>query len=280
MVRIQLPGFDIKKIAESGQCFRMKETAGSVYTMIAKDKRLTVEAGPKQLYTFHCTVKDFEERWRPYFDLDTDYDFFLRSVPAEDRFLSDAIRYGSGLTILRQDPWEMMISFIISQNKNIPAIRKCVENLCLAFGSKIEPNIYAFPTAEQIADGKEEDLCSCSLGYRVRYIKSAARMAADGVLDLKRLAEMPDDELLSALLSIHGVGAKVANCIMLFGFHRLGAFPKDVWINRIIENEYQGSFPEERYPGYAGVIQQYIFYYARSPEYQMRMASMLQSAQN
>jgi N-glycosylase/DNA lyase len=185
-------------------------------------------------------------------------------------FLNRACDYGRGIRMLRQDPWEMLITFILSQRKNIPAIRHCVEALCSCYGEPIgsagEP-LFAFPSAERLAAQDERCLLDCSLGYRAKYVSAAARLVASGALDLSALAALSDDALMDALLAVPGVGEKVANCVLLFGYHRLGRFPRDVWINRIVENEYDGEFPLERYPGIAGALQQYMFYYARSEAY-------------
>ena len=122
---------------------------------------------------------------------------------------------------------------------------------------------------------KGQEFLACSLGYRAKYVLAAARMVASGVLDLDAIAALPDDALFSALLTVPGVGEKVANCVMLFGYHRLSRFPRDVWIIRIEEREYGGLFPLERYPFDAGALQQYIFYYARSAEYAAQSAMRL-----
>ena len=164
----------------------------------------------------------------------------------------------------------MLVSFIISQRKNIPAIQYCIEALCSRYGESIESGgerFYAFPSAETLAALDESHFLACSLGYRAKYVLAAARMVASGTLDLSGIASCSDEALYSVLLAVPGVGEKVANCVMLFGYHRFARFPRDVWINRIEAREYGGAFPTERYPDTAGALQQYIFYYARSTTY-------------
>lgn len=266
MLSLNLPDFSMRKIAESGQCFRIRETAPGVFALQAKDRYLEICEKEDQCVTFSCTPEEFEREWYSYFDLAADYHSYTDIVPESDFYMKGAVIFSQGMKILRQDPWEMLISFLISQNKNIPGITKCVEKLCVAFGEPFMTHsgpLYAFPTPDSIARGSNEYLCTCSLGYRASYIKNAAELVADGKLDLEELAKADDQSLSEALLKVPGVGPKVAACVMLFGFHRLNAFPKDVWIKRIIEKEYSGIFPESRYQGSVGVLQQYLFYYAR-----------------
>ena len=159
----------------------------------------------------------------------------------------------------------MLITIIISQRKNIPARRQAVESLSTTCGTCIdkENEFFAFPTPTQLAGLSLSDLQDLSLGYRAKYVYEAAQKVASGELDIKKWAMLGDDDLHKALLSCYGVGEKVANCVALFGYHRIGAFPVDVWIDRIQKTYYNGSFPVEKYEGFAGVMQQYMFYYER-----------------
>lgn len=269
MIEIQSPDFDVKKIAESGQCFRMNPNAEGGYTLVALGRVLRLRGTPFGC-ALDCSQTDFDALWRDYFDLERDYADIRASTDPNDAFLGRACDYGSGIRMLRQDPWEMLITFILSQRKNIPAIRYCVEALCSRYGEPVESageRFFAFPSAERLAALDERCLKDCSLGYRAKYVSAAARLVASGALDLTKIANLTDDELMQALLTVPGVGEKVANCVLLFGYHRLGRFPRDVWINRIVENEYEGVFPLERYPGIAGALQQYMFFYARSEAY-------------
>ena len=169
---------------------------------------------------------------------------------------------GRGLRILRQDPWEMLICFIISQRKSIPAIRTAVENLCTRFGAPLAEGGFAFPTAQALAAASDEALSGCGLGYRTKYVRDAAERVCDGRLDLAALAGRPTPEVQEALMAVFGVGIKVAQCVLLFGYHRLEAMPVDVWMDRVIQLEYKGKFPPS-YKKCAGVLQQYLFCYAR-----------------
>lgn len=261
MIKIQSDDFDIQKIAESGQCFRLNRE-GDHWVNAAFGRLLRIYGDE-----LDCSKKDFEHIWRSYFDLDTDYAAARARIPHSDRFLSKAADFGCGIRILRQDPWETLISFIISQRKNIPAIKASVEAICRKYGEQLsddEGGIYSFPAAGRLAAATEEELKQCSLGYRVPYVLSAARLVDSGELDLGELCSLDDDALTEELLKLHGVGIKVASCVALFAYHRINAFPIDVWIARTLEEQYGNKFPFSRYEGVGGIIQQYMFYYART----------------
>jgi DNA-(apurinic or apyrimidinic site) lyase len=274
MFRIQYPYLDMKKIAESGQIFRFN-VYDDEYSLVAGDKLLFIKEDDDG-YILSCSESEFEEFWIDYFDLRLDYSDFEKNIPADDLFLINAARYSYGIRILNQDKWEMLISFIISQRKSIPAIKSSIEKLAKTYGKKIDMQVpdfiknidknsefFAFPTPKALADASIDDLNACSLGYRSPYIEASAKAVYRGDIDLEALSVLDDNELLAALMSLKGVGIKVANCVALFGYHRIAAFPIDVWIKRMIDEHYEGEFPLKLYDGYAGVIQQYIFYYGR-----------------
>ena len=277
MIVIQNEDFNIRKIAESGQCFRLNPNEKGGYTLAANGRALHLwdtEDG----CMLDCPQAEFDALWRDYFDLGTDYAAIRAQADESDAFLHRACGYGAGIRMLRQDPWEMLVSFIISQRKNIPAIKFCIEALCSRYGEAMESGgerWFTFPSAERLAALDEAHFLACSLGYRATYVLSAARMAASGALDLDAIASLDDGALLAALLAVSGVGEKVANCVMLFGYHRLSRFPRDVWINRVEAREYGGAFPLSRYPKTAGALQQYIFYYARSAAYAAQVAQKI-----
>jgi len=263
MVKIHSQDLDIAKIAESGQCFRLLPDGDGRWTLTALGRVLRIHAAPDGA-VFHCSEAEFDAVWRSYFDLDTDYARFRAAVPPSDLFLTEAARFGRGIRILRQDPWEMLVTFLISQRKNIPAIRRSVEALCELCGEPLEGSRAAFPTPERIARLTGCELGGCSLGYRCGYVAAAAQAASARAPDLTALAALDDGALLDALQDFPGVGPKVANCVSLFGYHRLSGFPRDVWISRILDKVYGGVFSPGPYRGFEGVIQQYMFYYARS----------------
>lgn len=265
---------DMRKIADSGQIFRFNKIDDGTYELIARDRYLKIkECGKISLsgieckeYELECLEEEFKEFWEDYFDLKTDYDVFGRNIPKEDKFLNEAREYSRGVRILKQDKWEMLISFIISQRKSIPAIKSSIEKLCEKYGKKLDNGKFAFPSPKSLAEASIEDLNACSLGYRSPYIKEVATKVAEGTCNLEELALLSDAELLKELMNLKGVGIKVASCVALFAYYRIAAFPVDVWIQKMIDKHYAGKFPLERYKGYAGVIQQYIFFYGREGE--------------
>lgn len=257
--------FDLSKIAASGQCFRAVP-AGEGWRFVTGRRVLHIRRKSLRRYEVDCTRYVWKHYWMPYFDLERDYQAIRSALPPEDAYLCAAAQYGVGIRILRQDPWEMLITFIISQRKNIPAIRHCVETLCLRYGEPLSAGnevIHAFPTPAALLTAGEEGLNRCSLGYRTGYLLDAARRVSDGRLSLTELDKMSDEELLQALCEVRGVGKKVADCVALFGYGRVNCAPVDVWIQRVIRQQYGGVNPFPRY-GNAGILQQYLFHYAQT----------------
>ncbi|MCF0120621.1 MAG: DNA-3-methyladenine glycosylase 2 family protein [Oscillospiraceae bacterium] len=213
-----------------------------------------------------CSAEDFESVWRDYFDLGRCYRDIRAAVSIDD-YMKRASDFGAGIRILRQDKWEALCSFIISQCNNIPRIKKIVETLCRLFGDEIDylgGKYYSFPSAEKLAALEPADLAPLRSGYRAPYIISAARRVASGELDLEKIASLTPSEALKALKSLNGVGDKVANCAVLFGLTMLDAFPIDVWMKRALAEHYPDGFDPGVFSPYAGIAQQYMFYYARS----------------
>lgn len=264
MIRKNLRNFDLAQIADSGQCFRMKMTDSEHAVVVAHGRILELRHISDNEFEFDCSDEDFKNIWNDYFDLDTDYSRFIAAIPADDTFLTEAAAFGSGIRILQQDPFETLITFIISQRKNIPAIKASVEKLAYLCGDEIADGIYAFPSPKAIADLSDEDLKRCSLGYRAEYVRRAASLVYHGDVVLSDLCKLSDSELFDVLMTFYGVGKKVANCVLLFAYHRIGSFPVDVWIQRVTDEKYAGCFPLDLYKGFAGVIQQYMFFYGRS----------------
>ena len=266
MIERMLCNFDPVQIARSGQCFRFEEMEGGAVRLTALGRRLTVRPAGAGRFAFSCGAQEFGALWRGYFDLETDYAAIGARIPENDAFLTAAYRCGEGLRILRQDAWEALASFIVSQNNNIPRIRASVQALSERFGERREDGegaFFAFPTPQRLARATEDALRACGLGYRAAYIAALARETAEGRLDLGALCALEDESLRAALCALNGVGPKVAQCAMLFGFHRLAAFPVDTWIRRALATRYPQGFPLERYAGCGGVIQQYMFIYER-----------------
>ena len=261
--------FNLDKIADSGQCFRWEKISEAAYRIPYRGRCLYIEALEENAYDVSCTQEEFQDIWYQYFDLGTDYRAIRAKTDMQkDSFLYQASEYEKGIRILKQDPWEMLISFIISQNKNIPAIQRSVALLAAACGEKHfdEKGVsyYTFPEPEAVLRLDTDQLRECSLGYRCKYVRAAAESASAGKLDFEALEKTDDETAIGTLTKIYGVGIKVASCVVLFGLHHLNAFPRDVWMKRILENEYPNGYPYQEYAPYNGVYQQYMFAYYRN----------------
>lgn len=268
MIKKRLTNFNLEQIADSGQIFRMNKQSDGSYDVISKDKFLKIEENKNGEFCFYCSQNDFDNYWHNFFDLEFDYSKILKNIDKNDEFLSDACKFGSGIRILRQDLFETIISFIISQQNNIPKIKNTIEKLCEKFGEAKKDKetgirYFAFPKAKDLC--KLENLQGLSLGYRDKYISKFSESVYNKEFSLKDLEKEESLEICKKkLLSIYGVGEKVANCIVLFSLHKINAFPIDTWMKKVIEIKYNGRFPFEKYDGYLGIIQQYLFFYAKS----------------
>ena len=266
-VRIE-DDLDLKKISESGQCFRWTEISPGQYQIIAQNRCLRIKALEENVFDLDCPEEEYNGFWFNYLDLGESYEGIRRRISREkDEFLFHAAEYEKGIRILRQDPWEMLITFIISQNKNIPAIRRSVEKLAELCGMEMTNGsgvrYFAFPTPNALEELQDDQLKECGLGYRCRYVREAAKAVADGRLDLPSLRELDEETAMTTLTGLTGVGKKVASCVSLFGLHHLNSFPIDVWIKRILDEQYPNGYPFEDYSPYNGVYQQYMFDYYR-----------------
>ena len=268
--------FSPSKIADSGQAFRIKMIDSTHCELVAYGRYLQIADLGDGRYAFSCSEKEFDSVWYSYFDLGRDYGEIAKSIDPEDRYLNEAATFGSGIRILKQEVFETTISYIISQRRSIPSITTSVERISELCGRKIKaPKLskpfvnpvkdvyYAFPTPSELSSVAFETLQDTGVGYRAPYIARASEEFLSGKLDEASLCKLSDEDLYKALTSMYGVGTKVANCIMLFGFARTGRFPVDVWIQRIMDRYYGGFFDTSPYPETAGIMQQFMFYYER-----------------
>ena len=258
--------FSISKIFDCGQCFRF-DPVGNGIEGVAFGKVLRFEQESlDKVKIYGITMSDFDKVFCRYLALDEDYsavDSDIITRLNDDVTIKKAIEYGSGIRILRQDGWEALCSFIISQNNNIPRIKKIIENMSREFGEKIDETHYAFPTAEALYNAGVDKIFELKTGFRAKYIYDAAEKVVTGKIDLLSIDKMTTDEALEYLMQIKGVGLKVASCALLFGFNKTDAFPVDVWVKRVLEKYYPDGLDLTNLGAYAGMIQQYLFYYER-----------------
>lgn len=263
MIEFMADNFDLAQICRSGQCFRMNELGENRYSVIAGRKYLEMEQQEGRC-VFYCEEAEFRDFWEKYFDLKADYASYLGKIAPGDSYLRSAAEFGAGIRILRQDLWEMIVSFLISQQNHILRIRRCIDNICRVYGEKQYcqgGEYHAFPTPQALAGLPEDGLMACNLGYRSKYVVRTARAVAGGDWDLEAVRLLPYPKAREELLKLFGVGGKVADCICLFALHHLEAFPVDTHIRQAMEAHYEKGFPMKRYEGCQGVLQQYIFYY-------------------
>lgn len=273
-----LSDFDIAQIFDCGQCFRFDPDPAGGISGVAFGRWVRLEQPrPDTLIIYGAGREDYERVWKRYLSLDEDYgaikaDIAERFAPFDKAgIINAAMERGGGIRILRQDPWETLCSFIVSQNNNIPRIKKIIAALSEEYGEKFEyksgdgesKTFYSFPTAEALARAGEEALYALRTGFRAKYIYDAARKVAEGELDLGSIAKLPTSEAAAELMKIKGVGLKVASCVLLFGFGRTEAFPVDVWVRRVLDKYYPDGLDTTALGRYAGIAQQYLFYYER-----------------
>lgn len=252
--------FDLEQTLLCGQCFRWKKV-DNVFIGIINKRVIKARQEKNTLFISNILKKDINDILL-YFDLFTDYGEIKRNLEKIHPVLKEAATYAKGIHILNQDPFETLISFIISQNNNIPRIEKIVESLCENFGEEIEDGYYSFPSASVLASLSCEELNVIKAGFRNRYIIDAAQKVNSGQIDFENLRTLDYIKAREKLKEIVGVGDKVADCVLLYGLHRMEGFPMDVWMKRAMEKLFDNMEPE-KFGKYAGVAQQYIFHYSR-----------------
>lgn len=252
-MRIQIECLNLDQIYESGQCFRWRRIGSGLYEIPASGRYVQARQSGTVM-DLSCDETEFATFWRSYFDLDTNYERWKAHIDPEDTYLCRAAEYGRGMRILRQDLWEILISFLISQNNNIPRIRTSLNALCDLTQGR-------FPNPQEIASLENATLRELGLGYRAEYVRDTAEYYARHPMELEMLHSMETGEVKKALLERKGIGPKVADCICLYGLHRMDSFPMDTHMKQVVALYYPDGFPFSRYEGCAGLMQQYLFYY-------------------
>jgi len=266
--------FDPVHTFECGQCFRWNREADGSYTGVAHGRVLNVAHDGRDLYLNNTSLEDFQNIWYEYFDLGTDYDR-IKSAVAKDDIMNKAVEFGHGIRLLRQELPEVLISFIISTNNNIPRIKKIVEALSRQFGNEIEYKgkpYYSFPDMSCLSCAGIDEIAVCRGGYRTNYIYNTTRFFEADKPCREYLKSMGTEDARKYLLKLSGVGPKVADCVLLYAGIKFDVFPTDVWVRRVMGHLYLNrsaglkeisSFASSYFGEFAGYAQQYLFYFAR-----------------
>lgn len=253
--------FHLAHTLECGQSFRWQPGEDGFWEGVAAGRFCRVRQEKTVLIFTHTTRQEILSFWIPYFCLDEDYAALCRDFRS-DPALARAMRFAPGIRLLRQEPWETLCTFIISQNNHIPRIRGIVGRLCDLFGPRTAQGQAAFPGPEKLAGLQMEDLAPLRCGFRAKYLLDAAQKIFCGAIDFARLSQLPVPEARQTLCGICGVGPKVADCVLLYGLHKTQVIPMDVWMKRVMAAQYPSGLPEKFAP-YGGIAQQYLFHYAR-----------------
>lgn len=262
-------GIDLEQTFECGQCFRFNRVVESKYDVeycgVAYGHKVSFAEKDGFIYVSGADEAEFEQIWRHFLSLDMDYDAVHRNILSlsNNDFLVRAVNYGKGIRILRQEPWETICSFIISQNNNIPRIKGLIKALAETAGERIDEDAYSFPNAEAVLKLGTDGLRKLKMGFRAPYIIDAAEKVVSGKLDIDEVASLTTPEAEMLLRTVKGIGPKVASCVLLFGFSKYDAFPIDVWIKRVLKKYFEPFSAPPLWGKYAGVAQQVLFYYER-----------------
>lgn len=254
--------FNVELSLFCGQAFRWMKNEDGSFTGTVKGRVLNISQNENQIILKNTTKDDFENIWSDYFDLGRDYAGICRKFE-NDKYLKNAKEEYYGIRVLNQEPWEALCSFIISQNNNIPRISGIIKRLCENFGDRIDDENYSFPTYKRLKDVTVEELGVLRAGFRAKYIADAVSKLNSEEISLESIKKMPIEQARQELMKIKGVGAKVAECTLLYGFGRKEAFPVDVWVKRIMSELYPDGLPECT-KDVEGIAQQYLFHWRRN----------------
>ena len=265
--------FNIEQIFTCGQCFRFHKTDDNRFEGVAFGRYLSVSQIENLVVIHNCTIDEFKSVWNDFFDIDTDYGSLSNSLSVDD-IMIEAVKYGNGIRILKQDLFECIISFIISQNNSIPNIQRVVERICENYGDCIGTvygrKQYSFPSPQQLARASVDDLTKLKCGYRAAYIFEFVNKVIKNEFNIQSVFDMSTSDARRCLMSCKGIGGKVADCILLFCYHKFDVFPTDVWVKKAMKDLYNtevkdiDAFSNDYFGKNRGLAQQYLFYYKRS----------------
>lgn len=252
---------DLDLTLDCGQAFRWKKQEDGSWSGVVKGVFLNISKTDDTVLLKNTTKENFENIWLDYFDFNKDYVKICDTLK-QDSLLAPTVDEYYGIRILNQDSWEALCSFVISQQNNIKRIKGIISRLCKAYGDEVRSGFYSFPSAEKLSSLTVADFEELGMGYRAKYLEKLSKDVAGGKIDLEKIKALTLDEARKELLNIYGVGIKVANCALLFGFGFYDAFPVDVWMKRVMEY-YPDGLPE-CFDGIGGIAQQYLFHWARN----------------
>lgn len=263
IIRLKKPDmFSLERTLDCGQAFRWESDESGIFSGVAYGKVMRVREEGDSLLFYGMKKDDVYGVFYRYLDLGRDYREITDRYNG-DKYLSEAVRACPGIRILRQEPWEALCSFIISQNNNIPRIKGIIKRLCECFGEELESGMFTFPSPDVLSGKAPEDLASLRAGFRAKYIIDAANKVSSGEIDFDKIADSPIEFGRQELQKIKGVGKKVAECTLLYGFGKYEAFPEDVWVKRIMAEMYPDGLPACT-KGSEGIAQQYLFHWRRT----------------
>lgn len=275
-LEINVDCFNLKYTLECGQCFRWKKIDEDYYIGIIKDRVIKIKQDKNKLFVSSNNYSNLEKVVREYFELDKDYKIIEERISKVDEYVEKAVKNTSGLRHLKQDFFETIISYIISANNNIPRISKSVNEISKRYGKEIEfegEKYYLFPRPEELKKVTIDEYRECGVGFRDKYIYNTVRKINNGEINLENMQEMDTLTLRNLLLTLMGIGPKVADCILLFSCSRQEVFPIDVWVERVMKKLYFDDkdvskkeilkYADEKFGKDAGIIQQHLFYNIR-----------------
>lgn len=272
-IKIEKP-FKLEDTITCGQIFRFFKMEDGSFDIILKDRVINVYKKNNYLYVSSNNEDDLKSVVMNYFDLDNDYSKINEYLLKQDKKLDDAINFSKGLMMIKQDPFETIMEYIISANNSVPSIASALNNIALKYGKKVMFNnkeYYLFPQYKDLKDVKENDLRECKVGFRDKYLKNIIDKLNNNELDLDSFYSMDTKEALDKLMENIGIGPKVASCILLFAYQKYDVFPVDTWVKKVMKTKYNiegekniRSFASITYGKYSGIAIQYLFNYGRN----------------
>lgn len=275
MIKIELKNnFNLDSTVTCGQIFRYYKLEDNSYDIILKDRVINVYKKDDYIIASSNNEDDLEIVVRNYFDLDNDYENINKYLLEKDALLKDAIMFSCGLMMIRQDPFETLIEYIISANNGVPNITSALNNIAKKYGKKVlfnKKEYYLFPSYKDLKDATKEDFRECKVGFRDKYLESIVYKLNNNIISLDDFNKLDSNEAMDKLMENNGIGPKVASCILLFAYQRYDVFPVDTWVKKIMESNYNiigekniREFASKTYGKYSALAIQYLFNYSRN----------------